>query len=181
MQIDWDKTLEDILADKMTCPRCGSFTAEIVAGYTRATWAAEFAPRCQFCTKKEECEARKLVVLCEGCAQELGLRARRVDQETVMTMLLDDCRKDLDECLEYLAEFWQEDLEVPLDEMDKRLDEYDPEVFAEEDEGRRRLEEEYLSYHRWFRDHGIRIPSPGWRAEYVEEIVALGYSSILGD
>lgn len=181
MQIDWDKTLEDILGDKMTCPRCGGFTSDTVAGYSRAPWAADYAPRCQFCTRKEDCDARKLVVLCEGCARELGLRARRVDQETVMGMLLDDCRKDLEECLEYLAEYWQEDLEVPPEEADKRLEEYDPEVFAEEDEGRRRLEEEYLSYHRWFREHGLRIPNPTWRAEYVEEIVALGYPTLLGD
>ena len=24
MQIDWEKTLDDIFADKLTCPRCGS-------------------------------------------------------------------------------------------------------------------------------------------------------------
>jgi hypothetical protein len=62
-----------------------------------------------------------------------------------------------------------------------RLDDVDPDVFAEEDAWRRRLEEEYLSYHRWFREHNVRIPNPGWRAEYVEEIVALGYTTALGD
>jgi hypothetical protein len=32
------------------------------------------------------------------------------------------------------------------------------------DEARRRLEEEYLTYHRWFRQHGLRIPDSAWRA-----------------
>ena len=181
MQIDWDKTLEEILADKTACPRCGSFTADIVAGYTRETWGAEYAPRCQFCNRREDCDARKLVVLCEGCARELGLRSRKVDQETLMSMLLNDCRKDLEECLDYLAEYWQEDLDVPPDETNKRLEEYDPEVFGEEDEARQRLEEEYMTHHRWFRDHHLRLPEPAWRAEYAEEILALGYSTLLGD
>jgi len=181
MQIDWDKTLDEILTDKMTCPRCGNFSEQIVVGYTREPWGAEYAPRCQFCSRKEDCDARKLVVLCEGCARELGLRARPVDQETVSVMLVNDCRKDLEECLDYLAEYWQEDLDVPLEELDKRLEEYDAETFAEEDEARRRLEEEYLTYHRWFRERGLRIPDAAWRAEYVEDIVALGYKTLLGD
>jgi hypothetical protein len=46
---------------------------------------------------------------------------------------------------------------------------------------RRRLEEEYLTYHRWFREHGLHIPEPGWRSEYVEEILALSYQTLLGD
>jgi hypothetical protein len=181
MQIDWEKTLDEILADKTACPRCGSFTEEIVAGYSREPWSAEYAPRCQFCTRREDCDARKLVVLCAGCAAELGLRARRVDQQTLMTMLLNDCRKDLEECLDYLAEYWQEDLDVPPEDAEKRLDEYDADVFAEEDEARRRLEEEYLTYHRWFREHHLRIPDAAWRSEYVEEIVAQGYTTALGD
>lgn len=181
MQIDWDKTIEEILADQSACARCGSFTEDLVAGYTREPWGAEYAPRCQFCIQKDGCEARKLVVLCAGCAHELNLRARSVDQPGLMGMLLNDCRKDLEECLDYLAEFWQEDLDVPPDDIDKRLEEYDPQAFAEEDESRRRLEEEYLSYHRWFREHNLRIPEPGWRSEYVEEIVSLGYSTLLGE
>jgi hypothetical protein len=181
MQIDWQKTIEEILADRMACPRCGSLTDEIVAGYTREPWGADYAPRCQFCTRKEDCDARKLVVLCAGCAVELGMRVRRVDQETLMSMLLTDCRKDLEECLDYLAEYWQEDLDVPPDEADKRLEEYDAESYAEEDEARRRLEEEYLSYHRWFREHTLRIPDPAWRSDYVEEIAGLGYATLLGD
>jgi hypothetical protein len=181
MQIDWHKTIEEILADKTPCPRCGSFTDDIVVGYTREPWGTEYAPRCQFCTRKEDCDARKLVVLCAGCARELGLRSRRVGQETMMVMLLNDCRKDLEECLEYLAEYWQEDLDVPPEDGDKRLEEFDKEAFAEEDEARRRLEEEYLTYHRWFREHGLRIPDPAWRAEYVEEMIVLGYSTLLGD
>src|SRR3990172_3219428 len=181
MQIDWQKTIEEILADKLACPRCGGFTEEILAGYTREPWGADFAPRCRFCNRKEDCDARKLVILCLACAQELQLRARTVDQETLMTMLLTDCRKDLDEALDYLVEYWQEDLEVPPEDMEKRLEDFDAEAFTEEDQSRRRLEEEYLTYHRWFRGHGLRVPESGWRSEYAEEILALGYPTLLGD
>jgi hypothetical protein len=96
-------------------------------------------------------------------------------------MLLNDCRRDLEECLDYLLEYWQDDLDVPADSADKRLEEYAPDVFAEEDDARRRLEDEYLTYHRWFRDHRVRIPDPGWRSEYAEEIVGIGYPTQLGD
>lgn len=181
MQIDWQKTIEEILSDTRSCPRCGTFTDEIVAGYTHEPWGADYAPRCQFCNRKEDCDARKLVVLCDGCARELGLRVRHVNQETLMVMLLNDCRKDLEECLDYLTEYWQEDLDVAPEDADKRLEEYDADVFAEERTAQRRLEEEYLTYHRWFRERHLRIPDPPWRAEYVEEIVVLGYTTLLGD
>lgn len=181
MQIDWHKTIEEILADKSACPRCGSLSEHIVAGYTREPWGTEYAPRCQFCTHKENCDTRKLVVICERCARELGLRSRQVSQENVMVLILNDCRKDLEEYLDYLTEYWQEDLEVPPEAIDKRLEEYDPETFAEENEARRQLEEEYLTYHRWFRAHGLRIPDPSWRSDYVEDILALKYETLLGD
>ena len=57
----------------------------------------------------------------------------------------------------------------------------DPEAFREESEWRRRLEEEYLRYHSEFRSLSRRIPAAGWRSEYVEEIRALGYDTVLGD
>lgn len=181
MQIDWDKTIDEILGDKMACPRCGAFTTSIAVGYTRETWGTDYAPRCQFCVRKSECDARKLVALCQGCADELGVRSRVVDQPAMMTILINDCRKDLEEALDYLAEYWQEDLEVPLDESDKRLEEFSPEAFDEENAGRKRLEEEYLAYHRWFRERNLRVPEAGWRGEYVEDIIALRYKTLLGD
>lgn len=181
MQIDWDKTIDEILADKMACPRCGNLGADTVAGYTREPWGADYAPRCQFCKRQDDCDARKLVVVCAGCAKELGLRARPVDQETLMDMLLNDCKKDLEESLDFLIEFWVEDLDVPPDDLDVRLEDFDPETFAEEEESRKRLEEEYLTYHRWFREHKLRVPDPAWRAEYAEELIARGYATLLGD
>jgi hypothetical protein len=153
----------------------------LVAGYTRSPAAAEYSPRTHNCKNKEECDARRLVVVCENCARELRLRANPVDQEGMMSLLVNDCRKDLEDCLDYLADYWQEDLDVDPSEMDARLEEIEPDIFAEEDAWRRKLEEEYLSYHRWYRDHNVRIPNAGWRSEYVEEIVALGYKTLLGD
>ena len=181
MQIDWDKTIDEILAEKQACPRCGALTESIVAGYSREPWAVEYAPRCKFCVQKDDCDARKLVVLCAGCATELRLRTRPVNPTELMTLLVTDCRKDLDEALDYLAEFWQDDLDVAPEETSKRLEDYDAETFSEETDARRRLEEEYLNYHRWFREHNIRIPEPGWRAEYAEDILGLGYETLLGD
>ena len=61
------------------------------------------------------------------------------------------------------------------------MDEVDPELFGEETRWRERLEEEYLRYHQEFRQRARRIPEPGWRSVYVEELRALGYDTLLGD
>jgi hypothetical protein len=99
----------------------------------------------------------------------------------MMTLLLQDCRKDMEECLDYLAEFWQEDLDVAPEEVTARLEDVAPDIFEDETSWRARLEEEYLSYHHWFRTHNVRIPEPEWRSQYVEEIIGLGYTTTLGD
>lgn len=181
MQIDWGKTIDDIFAEQITCPRCEVLKPNLLAGYSHAPWAAEYAPRCQNCTHKEDCESRKLVFLCESCARELRLRAKPVTQPEMMILLMQDCRKDLEECLDYLAEYWQEDLDVAPDEVSSRLEEIAPDVFEEEMEWRTKLEEEYLTYHRWFREHHLRVPEPDWRANYAEEVIGLGYKTALGD
>jgi hypothetical protein len=181
MRIDWERAINEIFSEKIACLRCGKLCHEVYVGYSRAPGAAAYSPRHHECPQKDECDARKLVVVCESCAKELRLRARKVDEETMMGMIMAECRRELDESLDYLAEYWQEELDVGPEEMDKRLEEVDPEAFAEEDRRRARLEEEYLQLHRWFREHGKRIPDPGWRSEYVEEIIALGYTTRLGD
>jgi hypothetical protein len=181
MRIDWGQTINEIFSDKISCLRCGHLSTVAYVGYSRSPAVVEYAPRCQECQHKEDCESRKLVVLCKGCAKELRVRAREVDIEGLMTLLLNDCRKDLEEGLDYLAEFWREDLDVDPEDIEKRLEEVAPEVFLEENTWRQRLEEEYLKYHGWFREHHLSVPNPGWRSEYVEEIIVLGYSTLLGD
>lgn len=181
MQIDWNRTINEILGEQVACRRCGSLNNEIVVGYSRAPAAVEWAPRGPDSVRKDDADARKLVVVCERCARELRLRARKVNEEGMMVMIMEECRRELEEALDYLADYWMEDLDIDPEEMDRRLDEVDPEVFKEESEWRRRLEEEYLSLHRWFREHDKRIPDPGWRSEYVEEITELGYTTLLGD
>lgn len=181
MRIDWEHQINDIFSEKIACLRCGRLGSEMFVGYSRAPGAAAYSPRHHDCPHKEDCDARKLVVVCESCAKELHLRARKVDEETMMGMVMSECRRELDESLDYLADYWQEDLDVGPEEMDKRLEEVDPEVYADEDRRRARLEDEYLHLHRWFRDHDRRIPDPGWRSEYVEEIIALNYPTKLGD
>src|SRR3954467_13726630 len=102
MDIDWLKTIDDMFANELLCPRCGVSAPRLLAGYSHEPWAAHVAPRCQDCTDKEDCESRKLVFLCESCARELRLRAKPVDRTGMMTLLIEDCRNDLDECLGYL-------------------------------------------------------------------------------
>jgi len=89
--------------------------------------------------------------------------------------------RPLEESLDYLASYWKEETEIEYEEMERRLDEVDPELFKEEDSWRMRLEEEYLQLHRWFRDHHVPIPDPGWRSQYVEDVLGLGYTTLLGD
>jgi uncharacterized protein YihD (DUF1040 family) len=92
-----------------------------------------------------------------------------------------DCRRDLEDSLDYLAEYWRDDFDLDDETFDRTLEEVDPDAFREETEWRERLEGEYLRYHAEFRSLTRRIPVPGWRSEYVEEIRALGYETTLGD
>lgn len=181
MQIDWQKTIDEILSTEICCPRCGALVSEVMVGYSRAASASQFAPLCQGCNPHEECDARKLVLLCEPCARELRLRGRKVHQEGMMVALLEECQRNLEESLDYLAEYWREDLDIDPEDMDKRLEEIDPRLFDQESAWRRYLEEQYLNFHRWFRERDLRIPNAAWRSEYVEEIIALGYETLLGD
>ena len=181
MQIDWQKTIDDILSTEICCPRCGALVSEVMVGSSRAPSASQFAPLCQGCNPHEECDARKLVLLCESCARELRVRGRRMRQDGMMVALMEECQRNLEECLDYLAEYWREDLDIDPDDMDKRLEELDPQLFGHENAWRRHLEEQYLKFHRWFRERSLRIPNPAWRSEYVEEMIALGYETLLGD
>jgi uncharacterized protein YihD (DUF1040 family) len=181
MQIDWQRAINDILSKKLSCPRCGTLTDDVLVGHLRTPEAAEWAPLCEGCTKRENCDSRKMVVLCEGCAGAVRLRGHQVDEEGFMVALLEECRRNLEETLDYLAEYWREDLDIDPDEMDKRLEEVDPDLFEEENNWRRYLEEQYLRIHQWFREHHLLIPNPGWRSEYVEDLIAHGYGTTLGD
>lgn len=181
MQIDWQSTINDILSKKLSCPRCGSLADDVFVGHLRIPEAAEWAPLCEGCAKRETCDARKMVVLCESCAAAVRLRGRRVDEEGFMHALLEECRRNLEETLDYLVEYWREDLDIDPEEMDKRLEEVDHELFEEEDSWRHYLEEQYLRIHHWFRERRLPIANPGWRSEYVEDMVAHGYTTLLGD
>jgi hypothetical protein len=181
MQLDWDKTINEILAGKMACQGCGALGDEMVVGYTRSAGAAEFALRCKDCTDKTDCDARKLVVVCDNCARTHRVNGSRVDEAGMMAVMMDECRHNLEESIDYLAGYWKEDAEIEYEDMEKRLDEVDPELFKEEDSWRIRLEEEYLQLHRWFRERQVPVPDPGWRSQYVEDVITLGYTTLLGD
>jgi hypothetical protein len=180
-QFDWDKTINEILAGNMVCQACGALGDEMVVGYTRSAEAAQFAERCKDCTDKSDCDARKLVVVCQPCARTYRVNGELTDETGMMSVILDECRRNLEESVDYLANFWKEDIDVEYDDMEKPLQEVDPELFKEEDSWRLKLEEEYLAMHRWFREHQKPIPDPGWRSQYVEDVVQLGYTTLLGD
>lgn len=181
MQLDWDKAINDILAEKMTCQGCGAIGDQMIVGYTRNMEAAEFAMRCRDCVDKTDCDARKLVVVCEPCARTYRVNGEQMDEAGMMGVLMEECRNNLEESVDYLAGYWKEESEVEYDDMSRRLDEVDPELFKEEDGWRMRLEEEYVQLHRWFRERGHPVPDPGWRSQYVEDVIGLGYSTLLGD
>ncbi len=181
MSVDWDKTINEILAGTLACQACNALGDEMIVGYTRSTEAAEFAARCQDCTDKSDCDARKLVVVCEPCANRYRVNGELMTEAGWMGVQLDECRRNLEESLDYLSTYWKEEVEVDYADMSRRLEEVDPDTFREEDGWRAQLEEEYSRIHRWFRDHRVRVPDPGWRSQYVEDVVALGYTSRLGD
>jgi hypothetical protein len=99
----------------------------------------------------------------------------------MMTLLMEDCRKDLDDCLNYLAEGWLEELDIAPEDMNTRLETVAPDIFEDESADRADFEKEYLGFHRWFREHKIRVPNAEWRAGYVEDIIGLRYTTSLGD
>lgn len=181
MQIDWHSTINDILAQKLACRRCGGLADEVRIGYLRTPEAAAWAPLCEGCLKSDSCDSRKLVVLCDDCSRTVRLRGRRVSEQGLMAALIEECRRQLEETLDYISEYWQDDLDVDPEETDKRLEDVDPELFQEEDSWRLYLEEQYLRIHQWFRRHNIAVPNAGWRSEYVEEAFGLGYPTILGE
>ena len=110
----------------------------------------------------------------------VGLTGNDFGAEAIETYML-DCRRDLEESLDYLAEYWRDDIDLADEDLDRPLEEVDPDAFREENEWRHRLEEEYLMYHHEFRERHRCIPAPGWRSEYAEEIRDLGYDTLLGD
>ena len=181
MQIDWEETINGILADRLVCPRCSATSNRVVAGYSRKPTLNAFAPRHRHCPRGADCEARKLITLCEDCARAEHLRGTLSDAAELLEVYLLDCRRDLEESLDYLAEYWRDDTELSDDDYDRSFEDVAPEDFGEEQEWRQRLEQEYMLYHREFRERDRRIPAPGWRSEYAEELRGLGYDTLLGD
>lgn len=181
MQVDWDKTINEILSAKLSCQACQALGDEMVVGYTREPEAAIFAMRCRDCEDKSDCDARKLVIVCEDCARKYRVNGSLMDEVGMMGVLLDECRRSLEESIEYLSTSWKEDADLSYDEMGNSIQDVLPEVFTEEERWRHRLEDEYLHIHAWFREHKVRIPDAGWRSQYVEDVLELGLATALGD
>jgi hypothetical protein len=182
MNIDWDQALDQIFSRRLVCPRCHLDQEALVVGYSRNPALNAFAPRhSKDCPSGEACDARKLVTLCSDCADAERLRGELHRAGRVLAACMHDCRHDLDELLAYLTEYWTEDHELEPEDLDRSLEEVDPKGFAEHNAMRVALEEEYLRYHRELRERRRPVPDPGWRGEYVEEIIALGYQTVLGD
>jgi hypothetical protein len=181
MQINWEEAINQIFEDRLNCPRCNSDYPELMVAYSRHLSLNRFAPRHKDCHRGDECEALKLITLCEACAGEELLIGSPADEDQMLETYMLDCRRDLEESLDYVSGLWRDDYEFTTENLTQEFEEIAPEVFREETTWRARLETEYLRYHLEFRARQRRIPHAGWRAEYVEELRALGYDSQLGD
>jgi hypothetical protein len=106
-ELDWDKAINEILAEKMLCQSCGAMGDQMVVGFTRNAEAAEFAERCRECVDKSDCDARKLVIVCETCAAKFRVNGHLMDETGMMTVRLEECRRNLEESIDYLASYWK--------------------------------------------------------------------------
>lgn len=181
MDFDWDEALDEIFGRDLVCRRCGVEQTELVAGYSRVPALSRYAARHNSCAEGDHCDARKLIALCAECARTERLRGVPQNGPQLLETYLIDCRVDLDEALQFLAEYWRDDPDLTDDQLDGTLEQANPELFAHETEARHQLELEYLRYHQELRARLQRIPDPGWRSTYVEDIRDLGYETILGD
>ncbi len=181
MQINWEETINQIFGDRLSCPRCSSDYPELMVAYSRRPTLNRFAPRHKDCPRGDECEARKLITLCTACSGEERLPGVPADADQMLETYMLDCRRDLEDALDYIGDLWRDDFSQQIEDLDQGLEDVAPEVFTEETNWRNRLETEYRRYHREFRARERRIPHPGWPAEYAEEIHALGYDTLLGD
>ena len=181
MKINWEEAINQIFEDRLTCPRCTTNYESLVVGYSRRSTLNRFAPRHRDCPRGDECEARKLITLCESCATEERLPGKEADAAQMLETYMLDCRRDLEDALDYIADLWRDDFELETEHLEQGLQDVAPEIFKDETIWRERLETEYLRYHQEFRERTRRIPHPGWRSEYVEELRALGYSTLLGE
>ena len=181
MSVDWDKTINEILAGTLACQACNALGDEMVVGYTRSTEAAEFAARCQECTDKSDCDARKLVVVCEACASRYRVNGQLMTEAGWMGVQLDECRRNLEESLDYLSTYWKEEAEIEFADMSRKLEEVDPDTFREEDgwagppDGGRVLcaSTAVISD----RQRACAVPTQAGASQYVKTLVALGYTS----
>lgn len=181
MNFNWDDVLEEIFGESLICPRCQQEQPVLIAGFSRKPELNRYAARHGRCAHGDECDARKLITLCVECARVERLRGEARDGVQLLETYLLDCRSDLDESANYLSEYWLDEPDLTDEQLDGTPEEANPEVFAEEEALRRDLEDEYLRYHRELRARGRRIPDPGWRSSYVEDIRELGYDTLLGD
>ena len=181
VDFDWDEALSEIFESRLMCPRCSTEHEVLVVGYSAKPALSRYAPRHRDCAEGDQCQARKLITLCVECARLERLRGEARNAVQVLETYMFDCRRELDSSLDYVAEDWRDDYELSEDQLDESLEVVDPHVFDEHRARRRELEEEYLHYHREFRARNRRVPEPGWRSEHVEEVVNLGYETLLGD
>ncbi|MGE0230085.1 MAG: hypothetical protein AB7U23_16415 [Dehalococcoidia bacterium] len=181
MNFSWEDVLNEIFGASLVCPRCSHEQPVLVAGFSRKPELNRFAARHGRCSHGDECDARKLITLCVECALLEQLRGEPHDGGQLIEIYLLDCRTELDDSANFLTEYWRDDPGLTDEQIDGTLEDANPDLFAEEERVRRQLEQEYLGYHRELRARHRRIPNPGWRSSYVEDIRELGYETALGD
>ena len=182
MQINWEEAINQIFQDRLTCPRCSTDNTSLVVGYSRRPTLNRFAPRHQECPRGEECEARKLITLCSSCAAEERLPGADADADQMLETYMLDCRRDLEDALDYVADLWRDDFELETESLEQGLEDVAPEVFRDETTlARTPWRPSTSATTRSSAGGHAASPTPGWRSEYVEELRALGYETLLGE
>ena len=92
MQINWESTINQIFSDVLTCPKCSLGFSELVVSYSRRTSLNQYAPRHRECPRGNECEARKLITLCEACANEENVTGMNANTDQLLEAYIIDCR-----------------------------------------------------------------------------------------
>ena len=104
MSIDWALTINSIFSDHLTCPRCDAEFETLVAGYSRRASLNGYAPRHRGCPRGDECDARKLIVLCDNCARAELLHGSAVTAAQIPETYMMDVRRYLEEAPDDLSE-----------------------------------------------------------------------------
>ena len=183
MQLDWDKAINEILSEKMTCQACGATgrrdDRRLHARSLRRR-VRDALQRMRRQDRLRRAQARRR--LRSRARAQHRVNGEVMDEAGMMGVLLDECRRNLEDSIDYLATYWKEEIEVDYDDMAEGARRSRPGAF----QGRRRVA---FAARRGVPPAPPLVPrapcahpgSRGGAANYVEEVIGLGYTTLLGD